>query len=71
MTRYLEITLETGSKILATIDYLPINWTEKQVQAEFAEYLILLLMMGEKTALVGHGIEVPIKEIEDFRLVEM
>ena len=69
MTRYLEITLKNGSKVLATIDYLPSDWTEKQVQAEFAEYLIILILKGEDKAFVAHGVEVPIKEIEDFRLV--
>ena len=70
MARYLEIELENGTKVLDTISFLPSDWTEKRVQQEFAEYLLLLAIRGEKTAMVGDGVEIPLSAIEDFHLVE-
>ena len=70
MKRYLEIELENGTKVLDTIQSLPQHWTEKRVQREFAEYLLLLALIGEETVTVGDGVEIPLTAIEDFHLVE-
>lgn len=70
MKRYLEVTVTNGTIITFPIDYIPSDWTEKQVQREFAEYLVILMLKGEDKAYVGQGIQVPIADIEDFHLVE-
>ena len=70
MKRFLAIQLENDGEFLYPVDFLPQHWTEKRVQAEFAEALLILALLGEETIKLTAGVEIPLTAIEDFHLVE-